>query len=122
MHAIDSFFIGAFTGATAAVAIKIARRIKANQRFRQSVRRTIGEAALCKDSLSTNTIVRVQILSGGSSDQTVGLEFLTERFGGYRMLPMTLSQAEARKLADLLASTSEKETDVAGLGSKQPVS
>jgi len=112
MRAEDSFLISFFTAVMAAAAFRIARRIKANKKFKQSIQSTIGEASACKDSPTANAIIRVHILQGASTDQVIGLEFLTERLHVYRISSMTLSRAEAAKLVTLLGSATRSEQEV----------
>jgi hypothetical protein len=49
-----------------------------------------------------NVSVKVHVLAGNSPDKTVGLEFVARSFASYRMMPVSLSKMEARKLIMLL--------------------
>ena len=48
--------------------------------------------------------VKVHTLGGGSPEKAIGLEFVAKSIASYQMMPVTLSAAEAKKLAILLQS------------------
>jgi hypothetical protein len=51
--------------------------------------------------------VKVHTLGGDSTEKAIGLEFVAKSIASYEMMPVTLSVAEAKKLATLLqAATS----------------
>jgi len=64
--------------------------------FGARIERTVGEAEGSNGKLTT-AIVRVHVLDGGP-DKRVGLEFVTKSFASYQMVPITLSDTEARDL------------------------
>jgi hypothetical protein len=70
--------------------------------FGARIERTVGEAEGSKGNL-IKTIVRVHVLDGGP-DKAVGLEFVAKGFASYRMVPITLSDSEARDLIRHLQS------------------
>src|SRR5262249_38076441 len=70
--------------------------------FGARIERTVGEAEGSSGNLTT-TLVRVHVLGGGP-DKAVGLEFVTKSFASYQMVPITLSDSEARDLIRHLQS------------------
>ena len=68
--------------------------------FEASIEHTIGEARATSGKL-VEAAVKVHVLDGGP-DKAVGLEFVAKRFASYQMLPVTLSESEARNLIRFL--------------------
>ena len=68
--------------------------------FGASIDRTIGEARV-SNSRIVKAVVKVHVL-GGAPDKAVGLEFVAKSFASYQMLPITLSESEARNLIHFL--------------------
>lgn len=71
--------------------------------FGARVQRAVGEAT-ATTSGPISTVMRVHVLERGDPDRAVGIELFTKALLGYSMVPVTLSQSEARKLAALLQS------------------
>ena len=70
--------------------------------FGARIQRTVGEAEGSGGSVM-KTLVRVHVLDGGP-DKAVGLEFVAKSFASYQMVPVTLSDSEARELIRALQS------------------
>jgi len=70
--------------------------------FGAPIERTIGEA-LGSSGRMTKSTVRVHIL-GSRPERAVGLEFVAKTIASYQMVPVALSEDEARKLISLLQS------------------
>jgi hypothetical protein len=68
--------------------------------FGASIERTIGEARASSGRI-VKGVVKVHVLDGGP-DKAVGLEFVATSFASYQMLPVTLSENEARNLIRFL--------------------
>jgi hypothetical protein len=68
--------------------------------FGASIERTIGEARAFTGRI-LKAVVKVHVLDGGP-DKAVGLEFVAKSFASYQMLPVTLSETEARNLIRFL--------------------
>jgi hypothetical protein len=71
--------------------------------FGAPLERTVGEVR-GGGTRFMNIAVRVHVLGGGEAEKAVGLELVAKSFASYQMTPVTLSAAEARKLALLLQS------------------
>jgi hypothetical protein len=67
--------------------------------FGARIERTVGEAEGSGGGVM-KTLVRVHVLDGGA----VGLEFVAKSFASYQMIPLTLSESEARDLIRYLQS------------------
>lgn len=72
--------------------------------FGAPIERTVGEVE-GSGSRMMNLTVKVHRLGGGS-DKAIGLELVAKSFASYQMMPITLSVAEAKKLAQLLDAAS----------------
>ena len=68
--------------------------------FGARIERTVGEAAGSGGRIIKSK-VRVHVLDGGP-DKAVGLEFMAKSFASYQMLPLALSESEARNLIRIL--------------------
>ena len=68
--------------------------------FGASIEATIGEARASTGRI-VKAVVKVHVLDGGP-DKAVGLEFVAKSFASYQMLPVTLSESEARNLIRFL--------------------
>jgi hypothetical protein len=68
--------------------------------FGARIERTVGEAVGSGGKI-IKSVVRVHVLDGGP-DKAVGLEFVAKSFVSYQMLPLSLSENEARNLIRLL--------------------
>ena len=80
--------------------------------FGASIERTIGEARASSGRI-VKAVIKVHVLDGGP-DKAVGLEFVAKRLVSYQMLPVTLSENEARNLIRIL------ETAVVEAGDRGP--
>ena len=80
--------------------------------FGGSIERTIGEARASSGRI-VKALIKVHVLAGGP-DKAVGLEFVAKSFASYQMLPVTLSESEARNLIRFL------ETAVVEAGDRGP--
>jgi hypothetical protein len=69
--------------------------------FGARVERTVGEVVSEKQGLM-NIELKVHILRRDVVGKLVGLEIVGKTFASYRMLPVTLSIAQAQQLASLL--------------------
>ena len=69
--------------------------------FGARIEHTVGEAAGSGGKKIIKSIVRVHVLDGGP-DKAVGLEFVAKSFVSYQMLPLALSEREARNLIRFL--------------------
>jgi hypothetical protein len=72
--------------------------------FGAPIQTTVGEVAGSGPRMMTLT-VKVHRLGGGT-ERSVGLELVAKSFASYQMMPVSLSSAEARKLAQLLQAAS----------------
>jgi len=70
--------------------------------FGARIERTVGEAEGSDGSIM-KTLVRVHVLDG-SPEKAVGLEFVAKSFASYQMVPIALSESEARGLIRYLQS------------------
>lgn len=77
--------------------------------FGAPIERTIGEVEGGGTRLMT-VAVKVHKLDGDSPEKAIGLEFVAKSLASYQMMPVTLSAAEARKLATLLESAASTDT------------
>jgi hypothetical protein len=68
--------------------------------FGASIERTIGEVRASKGRI-VKAMVKVHVLDGGPH-KAVGLEVVAKSFASYRMVPITLSEGEARNLIRFL--------------------
>ena len=68
--------------------------------FGARIERTAGEAVGSGGKIM-KSIVKVHVLDGGP-DKAVGLEFVAKSFASYQMLPISLSESEARNLIRFL--------------------
>ena len=68
--------------------------------FGASIERTVGEARASNGKI-VKAVVKVHVLDGGP-DKAVGLEFVAKSFASYQMLPVALSESEARNLIHFL--------------------
>ena len=76
--------------------------------FGAPVESTIG-GAVGRVPFFGRLTVRVHTLGGVSPDRQIGVDFSAKSLGGYQMFHITLSAAEAKRLAEVLASASEDE-------------
>lgn len=68
--------------------------------FGARIERTVGEATGSSGRIMKN-VIRVHVLGGGP-ERTVGLELVARSFASYQVVPVALSDSEARNLAQLL--------------------
>ena len=68
--------------------------------FGAEIRRTVGEVKGAGRSI-VNIGLKVHVL-GGAPERAVGIEIVTKSFASYRMMPVSLSRAEAQRLITLL--------------------
>jgi len=69
--------------------------------FGARIEHTFGQVD-CNGVKFGSMVLKVHKLSGGLSEKAIGIEMVAKTFASYDMMPMTLSAAEARKLAALL--------------------
>lgn len=67
---------------------------------------TVGEVSASKGAL-VRMVVKIHKLGADTGDKTVGLELVTKSVASYQMMPISLSKAEARKLASFLESAAQ---------------
>ena len=103
METADLIMLGVFGAVAAYFAFKFFKfgGLKGAM-FGARIERTVGEAA-GSDGNVMKTLVRVHVLDGGP-DKAVGLEFVAKSFASYQMVPITLSDREARDLIRHLLS------------------
>jgi hypothetical protein len=72
--------------------------------FGSAIERTVGEVSAARGTMVT-TLLRVHVLRGDvGSETTIGVEFVAKSFASYQMLPISLTNDEARTLIRLLES------------------
>lgn len=101
---IPYLFFAVFAAVVGSFILKIFKHggLKAAM-FGAPLERTVGEVA--GGGVKFMSIaVRVHTLGGNDAEKAIGLEFVAKSFASYQMMPVTLSAAEARKLAMLLQS------------------
>ena len=69
--------------------------------FGANVDRTVGEINV-ENRGPVSTVLRVHLLRRTSTERLVGIELAMKSFASYQMMPITLSFAEAQRLASLL--------------------
>lgn len=105
---LESILPYAFGGLFAATMAYMLFRVVRHRGFKGAmfgarVERTVGEVNGV-DAGPVSSVVKVHALDRGDPERAVGIEFVSRSIGSYSMVPVTLSQAEARKLVSLLQS------------------
>lgn len=70
--------------------------------FGARIDRTVGEVAGEKQGGLVSVTVRVHILRREPAEKLVGIEFLAKSVASYQMMPVTLSESQAKSLAVLI--------------------
>jgi hypothetical protein len=105
---IDHLFWVVFAGIALFIVFSIVRHggVKAAM-FGAKIERTIGEVE-GERRVGVRTQLKVHALSPSSGERAIGIEFVAKSPLSYSMVPITLSAAEAQRLALLLQSAARR--------------